>query len=262
MMQADRRGETAEWAKSFAFATALGLFLGLIGPFGSFLNGPVWQRAVYWVGMSWAGLAVYGPVIRLAHAWAPSRRAAWASIIGLGVLLTVPFAAFSWLFASSLWPVLKRLPYLTPALWYAECLILTLPQLALFTVLHGRRQRDEARAQLPAASLGVLGVAPAEVLCLQMEDHYVRVHARAGSRLVLATMAQAIAALGSRSGLRVHRSWWVAEDAVTGAVAEGRNLRLVLVNGLSAPVARASVAAVRAAGWLERGAQAGERQPA
>lgn len=35
-------------------------------------------------------------------------------------------------------------------------------------------------------------------------------------------------------------------------MSEGRNLRLILTNGLNAPVARASVAAVREAGWLDR----------
>ncbi|CAN7580620.1 LytTR family transcriptional regulator DNA-binding domain-containing protein [Phenylobacterium sp. LjRoot225] len=85
-----------------------------------------------------------------------------------------------------------------------------------------------------------------------MEDHYVRVHTAGGSRLVLATFAQAIAAMGRTPGLRVHRSWWVADKAVDRAEAEGRNLRLILTNGVSAPVARSSVAAVREAGWLQR----------
>jgi hypothetical protein len=81
---------------------------------------------------------------------------------------------------------------------------------------------------------------------------YVRVHTARGSSMVLATFAQAIAALGGSPGLRVHRLWWVAEAAVAGVAADGRNLRLVLTNGLAAPVARASVAAVRQAVWLER----------
>ena len=83
-----------------------------------------------------------------------------------------------------------------------------------------------------------------------MEDHYVRVHTDAGSRLVLATLTQAIAALGRQPGLRVHRSWWVASQAVAGVAADGRKLRLRLANGISAPVARSAVAAVRQAGWL------------
>jgi DNA-binding LytR/AlgR family response regulator len=83
-----------------------------------------------------------------------------------------------------------------------------------------------------------------------MEDHYVRVHTAAGSRLVLATLAQAIAALAGADGLQVHRSWWVARKAVVRAIADGRNLRLQLVNGATAPVSRSAVAAVRAKGWM------------
>ena len=59
-----------------------------------------------------------------------------------------------------------------------------------------------------------------------------------------------MAALGSADGLQVHRSWWVAKRAVVRAVSEGRNLRLQLVNGITAPVARSAVAIVREAGWL------------
>ena len=98
----------------------------------------------------------------------------------------------------------------------------------------------------------MLGVRPSEVLCLSMEDHYVRVHTAGGSTLVLATLAQATAAMGDIAGMQVHRSWWVAEKAVAGAVAQGRNVRLRLINGVTAPVARTSVAAVRATGWLDR----------
>jgi DNA-binding LytR/AlgR family response regulator len=83
-----------------------------------------------------------------------------------------------------------------------------------------------------------------------MEDHYVRVHTASGSHLVLATFGQAQAALEGAPGLRVHRSWWVADRAVAAAERDGRNLRLVLANGLTAPVARSSVAEVRAKGWL------------
>jgi DNA-binding LytR/AlgR family response regulator len=83
-----------------------------------------------------------------------------------------------------------------------------------------------------------------------MEDHYVRVHTARGSRLVLATLGQAISAVGAVEGLQIHRSWWVARKAVARPLVDGRNLRLELSNGVSAPVARASVASVRAAGWL------------
>jgi DNA-binding LytR/AlgR family response regulator len=83
-----------------------------------------------------------------------------------------------------------------------------------------------------------------------MEDHYVRAHTDQGSDLVLLPLKAAVAELDVE-GLQVHRSWWVARAAVTTAVQDGRNLKLRLTNGLEAPVSRASIAALRQAGWLE-----------
>lgn len=256
MTEGDRLGAIRGWLEDFAAATAIGIFLGLLGPFGSFFNGPAPQRILYWGAMSWAGLVVYGSGVRLIQAKLRTPRARWTAITLMVVVVAAPFGVFSWFLATTIWPVLKHIPALTPTLWYGEGLLLTGPQVALFAAI-ARRRAARAHAalsagQAPAAAPGLLGAEPAEVLCLQMEDHYVRVHTAGGSRLVLATLAQAIEALGRTAGLRVHRSWWVADRAVVGALAEGRNLRLVLVNGLTAPVARSAVAAVRAAGWLER----------
>jgi DNA-binding LytR/AlgR family response regulator len=89
-----------------------------------------------------------------------------------------------------------------------------------------------------------------DLLCLQMEDHYVRAHTARGSDLILTPLKDAIAELGATDGLQVHRSWWVARAAVAEPVTSGRNLSLRLSNGLEVPVSRASVAKLRAAGWL------------
>jgi DNA-binding LytR/AlgR family response regulator len=115
--------------------------------------------------------------------------------------------------------------------------------------LRKRRLAEEA-GDAPPNSFGLLGAAPATVLCLQMEDHYVRVHTSTSSRLVLMTLSQAMAIVEKADGLQVHRSWWIARKAVVRTVAHGRNLRLELVNGAMAPVSRSAVAAVRAAGWI------------
>lgn len=238
------------WAADFAVATAAGVFLGLLGPFGSFFNGPLWQRVVYWTAMSWAGFAVFALAGRpLLARLGPRRGPAWAWLAGYAVAISAPLGLASWLAATLVWPGVRRYGGLSQPIWYLESLTITAGYVALFAAL-GRRRGETAPAPPPP---NLLGAPPGEVLCLQMEDHYVRVHTLAGSRLVLATMGQAIAAVGGTPGLRVHRSWWVAERAVKSVLADGRNLRLALAGGLTAPVARSSVAAVREAGWLARG---------
>jgi DNA-binding LytR/AlgR family response regulator len=89
-----------------------------------------------------------------------------------------------------------------------------------------------------------------ELLCLQMEDHYVRAHTPRGSDLVLISLKEALGDLQHVDGLQVHRSWWVRRSAVQGVTSKGRGVTLRLVNGLEVPVSRSSVAKLRGAGWL------------
>jgi hypothetical protein len=251
MTQDERAIWTRGWGADIALSAGVAVFMGLLGPFGSYTNGPAWQRIGYWLPMLALGLAVYGVTVRLIQSRRMRPARTWG-LLGLAcVVLNGPFSWVSWLWATTIWPGLAHVANLTPPVWYAEGLITTVPIVTLFAVVHAARTRPRPEAAPPTPA-GLLGAQPSEVLCLQMEDHYVRVHTASGSRLVLATLSQAIAALGRTSGVQVHRSWWVADKAVAGAEAHGRNLRLVLVNGLSAPVARTSVAAVRSAGWLER----------
>ncbi len=251
-----------QWAADFAVATVIGGFLGLIGPFGSFFNGPVWQRGIYWVAMAWLGLVVFRLFSRSLLGRAGSPRTAWMVLGAYAVFVSVPLGIVSWTLARAIWPMLGHAPGLTPAAWYFQSLIITAPQVALLAVLSRLGRGVDRPSRFPPPSPDLLGVSPGEVVCLQMEDHYVRVHTIAGSRLVLATLAQAMAALDRTPGLRVHRSWWVADKAVAGAVAEGRKLRLILTTGVKAPVARSSVAAVREAGWLHRPPEPGGTQKA
>jgi len=88
------------------------------------------------------------------------------------------------------------------------------------------------------------------LLALEMEDHYVRAHAAAGSALILLRMRDAVAELGDVDGLQVHRSWWVARSAIERIARDGRAVTLQLKGGLRAPVARNSLPMLREAGWL------------
>lgn len=91
------------------------------------------------------------------------------------------------------------------------------------------------------------------LLCLEMEDHYLRIHTDRGSDIILMRMSDAESELAGVDGLRVHRSWWVARDAVTGTRRDGTRLLLRLENGLEVPVGKTYRAALREAGWRNGG---------
>lgn len=83
------------------------------------------------------------------------------------------------------------------------------------------------------------------------EDHYLRVHTDLGSDLVLMRIGDAAALLETLPGARVHRSWWVARDAVKGSRSTNGNIMLELAGGLEVPVSRSAKRDLAADGWFE-----------
>lgn len=250
-------GTAREWVIDLAVAAAIGLFIGVLGPYGSYLNGPLGPRIFHFIVCFCVGTVIFGVLHRLAAAGAERFRVPVWLAIGVALFVgCVPLAVFiSWL-ATTLWPILRD--RIAPLEWYGQCVFLSTPMLAFFVARRALKARASvARAMAPTIFPIVSEPKPGQVICLRMEDHYVRVHTLAGSRLVTGPFERVIAGLGNQEGMRVHRSWWVARAAVVGVVADGRNLRLELSGGLSAPISRASVARLRQAGWLspERAAE-------
>ncbi|MDE1148145.1 MAG: LytTR family DNA-binding domain-containing protein [Azospirillaceae bacterium] len=255
-------GDGRSWVRAFALASVVGVALGLIGPFGSFYNDSLILLLAYWVAAQWLGTAILGVVLRLAfvnaRGWDWRKRMGLAALVA--VLAALPLAIACRLLALTLWPgPIARIGW---PLWYGQTLLMALCSAYGYGAVAGHLRRSPAgqegspesqTAGTPASSF--LARLPAalgrDLLALSMEDHYVRAHTPLGSALVLIPLHQAVAELDDVPGMRVHRSWWVARAAVAGLVRDGRNLRLRLVTGLEAPVARTSVAAVRAAGWLD-----------
>jgi len=271
-------GTPREWAIDLAIVTAIGVFLGLIGPFGSFYGGPAELRIAYWVANLWAGFIVMSVCVRLSLRLAIRMDLpAWFALAAGVAAGALPLAVLVDFFSAWVWPP-NHGRLTAPVIQYSQVLVLSEPFAFGYYFLADRgwrgavaRARAMARTQAPAASPDAApGTAPAapvyaafldrlparlgrHLLCLQMEDHFVRAHTPKGSDLILISLKDAMAELGDADGLQVHRSWWVARSAVEGSALHGRNLTLRLTNGLDAPVSRASVAKLRARGWLDGG---------
>ena len=85
---------------------------------------------------------------------------------------------------------------------------------------------------------------------LSMQDHYVEVATDRGVELVLMRLSDAIAECAPVAGMQVHRSHWVAREAVLAARRDGDRAILELAGGERIPVSRGRVRALREAGWL------------
>lgn len=242
-------GNRTWWLRALSLAVAGGVVLGVFGPFGSFFNGNVMLRVFSWTVNLVAGTLVVGTLVPLVTRLSLRLKLGrWAGLI-IGLLVaTVPVALFSDLFGYWLWP--HAIDRVRPEEWYSQALLVEAVMVGLWILISLASDGARAPKTPPEAAETVATDLREPVLCLQMEDHYVRVHRPSGSRLELMPLHEAIERYGRDGGLKVHRSWWVATSAVDGAERDSRNWRLRLSNGLEVPVARNRVAEVRARGWI------------
>jgi DNA-binding LytR/AlgR family response regulator len=265
-------GTPREWAKDLTLATAIGVFLGVIGPFGSFYGAPIEQRIFFWVGDMWIGFAILSVVVRLSVRTAMRLDVPIWFALAMGVVLgSAPLSLVLNIFSMATWAGAHG-RFRDLLAQYAETLAIAAPMAFLYYWIGVRNGQNAPLvstprpAHCPVEAGEAVNLDPGlqktlfldrmpprvgrELLALQMEDHYVRAHTEHGSALILMSLKEAIAELGDAEGMQVHRSWWVARGAVADKGLNGRNLILRLKNGLQAPVSRPTVAKLKAAGWI------------
>jgi DNA-binding LytR/AlgR family response regulator len=95
------------------------------------------------------------------------------------------------------------------------------------------------------------GLADAKLIALQAEDHYIRVITDRGDDLVLYRFGDALAEVSALQGLRVHRSYWIARDAIAAVEFAAKTYSVVLSNGRRVPVSRSYIALLRSSGLIQ-----------
>jgi hypothetical protein len=251
-----------------------GLLLSIIGPFGTFERMDALERFSFWGGAVAIGTLIHIPLfygaafVGLTQKWP-----AWLWVMGSALVAALPmtfvvngiaatlFPGGAMDSAVSLYPMVLAIS--TPMQWVAyftSDLGRPVTQLIEPTAISTPTfpQDGDAPSALPTESstqAAFFARLPArlgkDLICLEMEDHYVRIHTKLGDTMIHLRMSDAVNELDGIDGMLVHRSWWVARDAITGWSRDGKTLLLQLSNGKSVPVARDRQPLVRAAGWLE-----------
>lgn len=250
----------------------VGLVLGLIGPFGTFDLLSTVPRLAYWLAVISVNWLVADAIIRRLYAVAGERMPMPRLAIPLvGACLAATPATGVVVLANGLseigWPD-------DVAVLFARVLLLLA---AISLPVYAWEDMQERIAAMPASvppeaappraipsgtqarQPGEQGLSPftarlsapldGRLLCLEMQDHYLKVHHSGGSELILCRMEDAARELAGL-GRRVHRSWWVATDAVESIEREGQRTFLRLTGGHHVPVGRSYRPDLKAAGWL------------
>lgn len=284
----DQPGDTAIGARAafwrkvltdLAIMTVIGVFLAVIGPFGS-IEQPLPVRLVSWLAFAYLGYMIYSPmgffVDRAHEALDLPLAPLW---FFAALVASVPMTVLVYLIQfMPNWPPVPPLEEALTSYFYV--FVIGGGVTLLFNVIGSGGHKvaapsggldDRVEAAMEEQSLPpkvedsvaevdapkpnpLLDQLPAElgsdVIALEMEDHYVRVHTPLGSELVLMRLRDAMSHISDIEGRQVHRSWWVARLAVEDVKRDGRNVRLVLPGGLEAPVSRAQVIELKDAGWI------------
>ena len=242
-------------------AIELGIVLSLfvlmivIGPFGTFSDLTVAERAQYWgfmVIVNW--LQLRGTQLLLAKAFGWERF--WLITVGACILASFPASLEVLWIEGLLRPEIR--PEINVLTLYPQVLVVSLAAMVPVSYYFLRaKPTAEAVGKMqdptPAGDAFFRRIPMAlgrELHALQAEDHYVRVYTAAGEDLVLHRFSDAIVELEGLNGEQVHRSWWVAEKGIADVVRRDRKVFLVLKNGTEVPVSRTFMAVVREKGWL------------
>lgn len=228
----------------------IGTFLAILGPFGSHDMGWPWVW-FYWFGILPIG-AMFGWGTGILVKYLQPRWPDWAYVIFIALGISTPltgvvFSVNSWLAGRLDWDQL-------PGLFFNVLVIsLFVSGIVLVSEILSNKPSGETHSNQPnSALLDKLPVRlrTADILALQSEDHYLRVHTEAGDELILMRLSDAIAACESIEGMRTHRSWWVARSAIQDAHKADGRASLVLKNGLEIPVSRTYYPKLRNVGWI------------
>jgi hypothetical protein len=246
-------------AAELALMAAMGLFMGAIGPYGTALA-PAFLRYPYWL-ICMIGGGCIGTGIDLTLGRRFSRL--WTRVLATSLAMTPPvtllvLATGAWLldqpaglraYLVLLWqvfviclPVMAvralawRAPLILPQATIIETRTVIEPPLPAAEAVFRRRLSARRRT--------------ARLIAVEADDHYLRVHTDAGSELLTLRFADALADLAAAHGYQVHRSWWIAADAIQAVRWRRGTGEAQLAGDLTAPISRTHAPVLRAAGWM------------
>lgn len=233
---------------------AMGVLLGFLGPFDSD-SAPTGTRYAYWTLCMLGGGLI---AIAVDEAFGRRLPVMWKRVVVVSTLATPLVALFvlttqCFLFGEVLrWPVYLQLlwqvwPIMLAAMTVRALVWRRMPvRIEARTIVTPPLPEAEAafRRRLSAKRRG------ARLIAIEAHDHYLKVHTDAGVELIALRFSDAMDDLKQAHGWRVHRSWWVAADAIEAVRWRRGGGEITLPGDLRAPVSRTCSARLKEAGWF------------
>lgn len=231
---------------------AVAALLTITGPFGTLESLETAQRLVYWATISFVTFFAGSAIATIVSVFLSRRNYPnWLIWIISGVAAGPVVGTFSWLitiniFGMNIDNTFSFLQFIAYATGIA-IMVVTLN----FLVSNVQTPQEAADPHTPPIS-PFLARLPKNLgktlISLEAQDHYINVKTTKGSEMILMRLGDAEKELDAYPGLRVHRSWWVATDAIDKVERGNGKVDLVMNDGVWVPVSRSYVKALTEAG--------------
>lgn len=230
---------------SLMFWAGLVLFVAMTGPFGTYAAYSFGQRLLA-VAPLLAAIMLVGVAIRvLVFSTLPPWRFRWASALNAG-LASLIIAPMLDQFLHQIpptdtvsYPGLGELMLLVFSLGLSSLRRSVASEPAAPPVAPEAEPEPEPEApRLPRLLQRLEVDAPGALWSISVRDHYVDVQTSCGVTSLLMRLSDAMAETDPVEGDQIHRSHWVAWEAVQGIEREGAKLFVVLAGGSRLPVSK------------------------
>jgi hypothetical protein len=241
--------------KLWAGLSAAAVVLGIIGPFTTYDELRLPGRLAYWAVVTVSTyFTAFGTVFLLVRLFYPREYPGPVAFAAAGAVAGVPVALLVAAINAIVFGTEEGFEFLVLLPYCVAIAAIVSTVVMVFSAEWVRRDAPQPDAAGPSAAprpriLDRIPVGQRGRLShMSMQDHYVDIRTDRGGSLVLMRLADAIAETDGVEGLQIHRSHWVAKNAVERVVRKNGRLFLKLRDGTLLPVSRSYVAAVRAAG--------------
>lgn len=244
------------WRRTAGEVALFGLvaaFLAVIGPYETGAL-PAGIRLLYWLVCIIGGGGIGITIERIVGKWLQS---GWRRQLAAAIGMTPPVTLLVLATGIAVSNQAVNVTSVLNLLW--QVFVIALPILVIrglmwrhpVTIVETRTIIEPPMPETEAAFRRRLSAKrrTARLIAVEAEDHFVRVHTDEGSELVTLRFADALTELESAYGTHVHRSWWVANDAIEAVKWRRGAGEARLVGDLSVPVSRKNAPALKAAGW-------------
>jgi DNA-binding LytR/AlgR family response regulator len=231
-------------AAAIFIAALTGPFGTIVMPFASRLL--FWGALIGWNALKWSVWNIQLPPRVPQNAWSQ------LAVAAAGAVLLNSTMAWE---IEALYSAIGRpvdMPFFS--VWLMAALISMAVSFVVLAAYANRAASENPQAENVALPLilqrsGVLD--KDQLLAIEAEDHYVRLHLANGQKpMTLYRFGDALKELKSLDGLQVHRGAWIAQRGVDGSAREGRKWRLRLRTGEEIPISDSYLKSVRTRGWL------------